>query len=286
MIPFIDLQRQHAALRAELLAAAARVIDSSQFVLGAEGKALEQELAALCGVSWALGVASGTDALRLALTALGVGPGDEVITPAFSFVASATTIMMAGATPVFVDIDPATYTLDLSATERAITERTRAIMPVHLYGQPAPMDRVLELARAHRLAVIEDAAQAVGGAWGEVPSRVPSLHGATPAARRARDALDRRGDLDGRLLPALGSRSTHVRRRRRAALARGLSRVARGPVVAVLRRALRRRGRARGGRRAPRVRAPVTSAAETLKQRLATSPTVGLIGLGYVGLPL
>ena len=169
MIPFIDLQRQHAALRAELLAAAARVIDSSQFVLGAEGKALEQELAALCGVSWALGVASGTDALRLALTALGVGPGDEVITPAFSFVASATTIMMAGAAPVFVDIDPATYTLDLSATERAITERTRAIMPVHLYGQPAPMDRVLELARAHRLAVIEDAAQAVGGAWGEVP---------------------------------------------------------------------------------------------------------------------
>jgi dTDP-4-amino-4,6-dideoxygalactose transaminase len=162
MIPFIDLQRQHAALRAELLAATARVIDSSQFVLGAEGRALEQELAALCGAPWALGVASGTDALRLTLTALGVGPGDEVITPAFSFVASATTIMMAGATPVFVDIDPATYTLDLAAAERAI-------MPVHLYGQPAPMDRVLALARAHRLAVIEDAAQAIGGAWGEVP---------------------------------------------------------------------------------------------------------------------
>jgi len=108
MIPFIDLQRQHAALRAELLAASARVIDSSQFVLGAEGRALEQELAALSGVAWALGVASGTDALRLTLTALGIGPGDEVITPAFSFVASATTIVMAGATPVFADIDPAT----------------------------------------------------------------------------------------------------------------------------------------------------------------------------------
>jgi dTDP-4-amino-4,6-dideoxygalactose transaminase len=169
MIPFIDLPRQHAALRTELLAAAARVVDSSQFVLGAEGRALEQELAALCGVRWAAGVGSGTDALRLALTAVGVGPGDEVITPAFSFVASATTIVMAGATPIFVDIDPATYTLDLAATERAITPRTRAIMPVHLYGQAAPMDRVLELARAHHLAVIEDAAQAVGGTWAGGP---------------------------------------------------------------------------------------------------------------------
>ncbi|HYS19096.1 MAG TPA: DegT/DnrJ/EryC1/StrS family aminotransferase [Candidatus Binatia bacterium] len=169
MIPFIDLTRQHAALRAELLGAAARVLDSSQFVLGAEGKALEQELAALCGVRRALGVASGTDALRLALAALGVGPGDEVITPAFSFVASASTILMVGATPVFVDIDPATYALDVAAAERAITARTRAIVPVHLYGHPAPMDRVVELARAHRLAVIEDAAQAVGSAWAERP---------------------------------------------------------------------------------------------------------------------
>src|SRR5262249_14440926 len=155
--------------RAELLAVAARAMGSSQFVLGPEGKALEQELAALCGVPWALGVGSGTDALRLTLTALGVGPGDEVITPAFSFVASATTIMMAGGTAGFVAIDPATYPPDPDATERAVTPRTRAIMPVHLYGQPAPMDRVLELARAHRLAVIEDAAQAVGAAWAEQP---------------------------------------------------------------------------------------------------------------------
>jgi len=169
MIPFIDLTRQHAALREELGAAVARVLDSSQFVLGAEGKTLERELAALCGVRWALGVASGTDALRLALSALGVGPGAEVITPAFSFVASASTILMVGATPVFVDIDPATYALDVAAAERAITPRTRAIMPVHLYGHPAPMDRVVELARAHRLAVIEDAAQAVGGAWAGRP---------------------------------------------------------------------------------------------------------------------
>ena len=158
MIPFIDLTRQHAALRAELLAAAARVLDSSQFILGGEGKALESELAALCGVRHGIGVASGTDALRLTLAALDVGPGDEVITPALSFVASATTIVMAGATPVFVDVDPRTYALDVAAAARAITPRTRAIMPVHLYGHPAPMDRVVELARDRGLAVIEDAA--------------------------------------------------------------------------------------------------------------------------------
>jgi dTDP-4-amino-4,6-dideoxygalactose transaminase len=169
MIPFIDLSRQHAALRAELLAAATRVLDSSQFILGGEGKALESELAALCGVRHGIGVASGTDALRLTLAALDVGPGDEVITPALSFVASATTIVMAGATPVFVDVDPRTYALDVAAAARAITPRTRAIMPVHLYGHPAPMDRVVELARARGLAVIEDAAQAVGGAWGDRP---------------------------------------------------------------------------------------------------------------------
>lgn len=169
MIPFIDLPRQHAALRGELNAALMRVVDSSHFVLGGEGRALERDLAALSGVRWALGVASGTDALRLALMAVGVGPGDEVITPAFSFVASATTIAMAGATPVFVDIDPVTYAMDVEAAARAITSRTRAIMPVHLYGHPAPMDRIVALARAHRLAVVEDAAQAVGGAWADRP---------------------------------------------------------------------------------------------------------------------
>ena len=169
MIPFIDLTRQHAALREELVTAMARVLDSSQFVLGGEGRALEGELAAVCGARHAIGVASGTDALRLALAALGVGPGDEVLTPAFSFVASASTIVMAGATPVCVDIDPATYTLDVAAAERAITPRTRAIVPVHLYGHPAPMDRVATLARHHGLAVLEDAAQAVGATWAGRP---------------------------------------------------------------------------------------------------------------------
>ena len=169
MIPLVDLARQHAALRTELMEAVGRLFDSGRFILGAEGQALEHELATLAGVRHALGVASGTDALHLALTALGVGPGDEVITPAFSFVASASTIVMTGATPVFADIEPETYTLDVAATERAITPRTRAIIAVHLYGHPAAMDRLAALARAHGLAVIEDAAQAVGARWDDRP---------------------------------------------------------------------------------------------------------------------
>jgi UDP-N-acetyl-3-dehydro-alpha-D-glucosamine 3-aminotranferase len=169
MIPEIDLARQHQALRAELLAAATGVLDSCRFVLGPEGQTLERELAALCGARLGVGTGSGTDALLLALKAVGVVPGDEVITSAFSFVASATTIVMAGATPVFVDVDPATYNLDPAQVERAITPRTRAIVPVHLYGQPAAMDAICDLARAHGLAVVGDAAQAVGAAYGGRP---------------------------------------------------------------------------------------------------------------------
>ncbi len=169
MIPEIDLARQHQALRAELLAAATGVLDSCRFVLGPEGQTLERELAALCGARLGVGTGSGTDALLLALKAVGVVPGDEVITSAFSFVASATTVVMAGATPVFVDVDPATYNLDPARVERAITPRTRAIVPVHLYGQPAAMDAICDLARAHGLAVVGDAAQAVGAAYGGRP---------------------------------------------------------------------------------------------------------------------
>jgi dTDP-4-amino-4,6-dideoxygalactose transaminase len=176
MIPPLDLRRQHAALRGELLAAVARVLDSSRFVLGDEGRALEAEVAALCGARHGVGVASGTDALRLALAALEVGPGDEVVTSAFSFVASASTVVMAGATPVFADIDLATYALDPAAVERALTPRTKAVIAVHLYGHPAPMDRIVALGGARGIAVIEDAAQAIGaayagtpvGAWGDV----------------------------------------------------------------------------------------------------------------------
>jgi dTDP-4-amino-4,6-dideoxygalactose transaminase len=169
MIPLVDLTRQHAALRAELLEAITRVLDSSRFVLGGAGETLEGELAARAGVRHGVGVNSGTDALRLALAALGVGRGDEVITPAFSFVASASTVVMAGATPVFADIEPETYALDVAAVEHAITPRTRAIVAVHLYGHPAPMDRLLALARPRGIAVIEDAAQAVGAALDRRP---------------------------------------------------------------------------------------------------------------------
>ncbi len=169
MIPFLDLTRQHAALRRELLSAAERVLDGSQFVLGAEGRALESELAQRAGARHAVGVGSGTDALRLALMALGLTRDDEVLTPAFSFVASATTIAMTGARPVFVDVEPATLTMDPDAAARAVTVRTKAILPVHLYGHPAAMDRLTALAHAHGLALLEDNAQAIGAAWRDRP---------------------------------------------------------------------------------------------------------------------
>jgi dTDP-4-amino-4,6-dideoxygalactose transaminase len=164
-IPFLDLTRQHRALKAELLGAVERVLDSSHFVLGGEGRALEAELAALAGVRHGVGVGSGTDALRLALAAVGVKPGDEVITPAFSFVASASTILMAGAVPVFVDVEPSTCGLDPEALAAALTPRTRAIVAVHLYGHPARIDRIAAIARHHGVALIEDAAQAIGATW-------------------------------------------------------------------------------------------------------------------------
>ncbi|MBI4589273.1 MAG: DegT/DnrJ/EryC1/StrS family aminotransferase [Candidatus Rokubacteria bacterium] len=169
MIPQIDLTRQHAALRAELLQALERVLASSRFILGPEGKALEVEVAALCGVRHGVGVASGTDALHLALRALDVGLGAEVITPAFSFVASASAIVHAGARPIFADIDLETFALDPARVERAITSRTKAIVAVHLYGHPADVDALASIARRHGLAVIEDAAQAIGASYAGRP---------------------------------------------------------------------------------------------------------------------
>ena len=174
-VPQIDLTRQHRALEAELVEAARRVLVSCRFILGPEGQSLEAEVAALCGTAHGLGTNSGTDALLLALKAVGVKPGDEVITSPFSFVASATTIVLAGATPVFVDVDPETLNLDPARLESAITARTRAVMPVHMFGHVAAMDAICELARRRGLAVVADAAQAVGarygdrgvGAWGD-----------------------------------------------------------------------------------------------------------------------
>jgi len=166
MIPQLDLKRQHAELRDELLAAVGRVLAGSQFILGPEVRAFEAELAEREGAHHGVGVNSGTDALLLALRAVGVGPGDEVVTSAFSFVASASTVLLIGALPVFVDIDPETYNLDPDRLEVAITPRTRAIVPVHLYGQLAAMDAIEEIARRRGIAVVADAAQAVGASYG------------------------------------------------------------------------------------------------------------------------
>lgn len=165
MIPFLDLQAQHRSIAGELNDAMQRVMDRAWFVLGEELDAFEREFAAYCGVSHCVGVASGTDALHLALKACGVGPGDEVITVSHTFVAVALAITWTGATPVFVDIDPVSYTLDPHRLSRAVTPRTRAIIPVHLYGQCADMDPIMAVAAEHELAVVEDAAQAHGATY-------------------------------------------------------------------------------------------------------------------------
>ncbi|HUJ50347.1 MAG TPA: DegT/DnrJ/EryC1/StrS family aminotransferase [Bryobacteraceae bacterium] len=165
MIPFLDLAAQYRELKSEMDAAVARVFASSQFILGKETAAFEEEFAAYCDVDYAIGVNSGTSALHLALLAAGIGPGDEVITVPFTFFATVAAIGYAGATTVFVDIDPQTFNIDVRKIEAAITARTRAILLVHLYGQPAQMDAILEIARRHQLIVIEDAAQAHGAEY-------------------------------------------------------------------------------------------------------------------------
>jgi dTDP-4-amino-4,6-dideoxygalactose transaminase len=165
MIPFVDLKAQYHAIKAEVDAAIADVLESSAFVLGKHVAAFEEEFAAYCGTTHAIGVNSGTSALHLAMLAAGLGPGDEVITASMTFVATVAAIGYTGARPVFVDADPVSYTIDPSKIEAAITGRTRAIVPVHLYGQPADMDPILEIARRHNLIVIEDAAQAHGAGY-------------------------------------------------------------------------------------------------------------------------
>jgi dTDP-4-amino-4,6-dideoxygalactose transaminase len=162
MVPFVDLKAQYHSIKEEIDAAVLKVLESSQFVLGPEVAGFEQEFAAYCQVRHAIGVNSGTSALHLALLAAGVGPGDEVITIPFTFVATVAAIRYTGARPVFVDMDPRSFTMDVSQIEGAITQKTKVIMPVHLYGQPADMDPILEIARRHKLIVIEDAAQAHG----------------------------------------------------------------------------------------------------------------------------
>jgi dTDP-4-amino-4,6-dideoxygalactose transaminase len=165
LIPFVDLKAQHASIRAELDAAIQRVLDSCQFTLGPEVDAFEAEFARYCQAACAIAVNTGTSALHLAFLAAGIGPGDEVITVPFTFVATVSAIQYTGATPVFVDIDPPSFTMDAAQIESAITERTKAIVPVHLYGQPADMEPILAIAKKWGLVVIEDAAQAHGAEY-------------------------------------------------------------------------------------------------------------------------
>ena len=161
-VPLLDLAEQNQLLRPEIEAALGRVLDTNAFILGGEVKALEEELAAYCGTKYAIGCASGSDALLLALMAFDVKAGDEVITTPYSFFATVSAITRLGAVPAFVDIDPATYNLDVGQIESKITERTKAIQPVHLYGQCADMTALRELAAKHGIPVVEDAAQAIG----------------------------------------------------------------------------------------------------------------------------
>ncbi len=168
-VPLLDLRRQYARIREDVLAAIARVCDSQSFILGPEVEALEREIAALTGAACAVGCASGTEALWLALVAAGVKPGDSVITTAFSFFASASAIVRAGATPIFVDVDPGTLNLDAELVHRRLrakpSENLRAILPVHLYGQCADMDGFDRITQEFGVAVVEDAAQAIGAQW-------------------------------------------------------------------------------------------------------------------------
>lgn len=164
-LPLVDLKAQHAAISNEVEAALRRVMSEAHFVLGPDVAAFEEEFAAYCEVGHVVGLDSGLSALELGMRALGIGPGDEVITPAGSFIASSSAISFTGATPVWVDQDPRTYTIDTDRIESAITRRTKAVMAVHLYGQPADMDRVLEVANRHGLVVIEDACQSHGARY-------------------------------------------------------------------------------------------------------------------------
>jgi dTDP-4-amino-4,6-dideoxygalactose transaminase len=169
-VPLLDLTAQFQTVETDVRAAIDRVLSTNGYVLGPEVQALEEEIAAYCGATYGVGVSNGSDAIVAALMALDIGPGDEVIVPVFTFFATAGSVSRVGATPVFVDILPDTFNMDPAAVEAAITPRTKAIVPVHLYGQCVDMDRFVPLAEQHNLAVIEDAAQAIGATFNGRPA--------------------------------------------------------------------------------------------------------------------
>ncbi|MCI0469151.1 MAG: DegT/DnrJ/EryC1/StrS family aminotransferase, partial [Nitrospirae bacterium] len=162
MKPMIDLKRQYSEIRGEVLSVLNEILESSHYILGRNVSDLEQMIQQYHGVQEAIGVASGTDALHLALRALGIGSGDEVVTTPFTFFATVEAILYVGATPVFVDIEPDTYNINVSAIEEKITKKTKAILPVHIFGHPVDMDMVTKIAGEHKLKVIEDCAQSFG----------------------------------------------------------------------------------------------------------------------------
>lgn len=177
-VPFVDLRRQHEPLMPKLRESFDQLVRSSQFVLGPYVEAFEKALAAYCGVPYAVGISSGTDALLVALMAGGVGPGDEVITTPFTFFSTAGVIARLGARPVFVDIDPVTYNIDPERIEEALTQKTRAVIAVHLFGQTADMATIVPMAQARGLMLIEDAAQAIGAVFGHGHGHGPGRAGA------------------------------------------------------------------------------------------------------------
>jgi dTDP-4-amino-4,6-dideoxygalactose transaminase len=164
-VPLVDLRKQYTPLKADILAGISQVLDGMHLFLGENVQALEKEFADFCGAPFGIGVNDGTAALHIILRAMGIGPGDEVITVSHTFIATAEAIVLAGATPVFVDIDPATYLMDIAQVKNRLTPQTKAIIPVHLYGQTVDMDPLLALAAAHGLKVIEDACQAHGAEY-------------------------------------------------------------------------------------------------------------------------
>ncbi|MSP53928.1 MAG: DegT/DnrJ/EryC1/StrS family aminotransferase [Gammaproteobacteria bacterium] len=165
MIPMVDLHQQYKNLKTDLDDAVAEVLNTAHYVLGPNVHAFEQEAAKYLGANYAVSVANGTDALHLALIAAEIGPGDEVITPSFTFIATVESILYRGAIPVFIDLDPSNFNLDLNQLEKLITPKTKAIMPVHLYGNPVDMTQLMDIAQRHNLKVIEDACQSFGARW-------------------------------------------------------------------------------------------------------------------------